>query len=182
MHKNKYAHEWATRAVLVFGLPAAEWATRDGAAMNGPPRLVWATRDTSRTISCAGTLGLYCIERIISYEIRSGLTAITDPINMRENVPSTTDSCHNIVTTGSGGFVNVNASPGIFNQFEDHLLDCPFSFALACSFTFSNQQWQQRNANLTYSSIGTVGPVSVTSFSNANVANNSTSLTGQTFR
>ena len=166
MRKNKYAHEWATRAVLVFGPTAAEWATRD----------------TSRTISCAGTLGLYCIERIISYEIRSGLTAITDPINMRENVPSTTDSCHNIVTTGSGGFVNVNASPGIFNQFEDHLLDCPFSFALACSFTFSNQQWQQRNANLTYSSIGTVGPVSVTSFSNANVANNSTSLTGQTFR
>ena len=28
MRKNKYAHEWATRAVLVFGPPAAEWATR----------------------------------------------------------------------------------------------------------------------------------------------------------
>lgn len=46
MHKNKYAHEWATRAVLVFGPPAAEWATRAEQAHEWGTQLVGGLQAT----------------------------------------------------------------------------------------------------------------------------------------
>ena len=86
-------------------------------------------------------------------------------------------------STGNGlsGFVTSQAQPGVANEFNDNLADCPTSIGTACSFTWANQQWQQINSDNSYSSIGTVGPVSVTSFSEPSVDGNSSSLTGTTF-
>ncbi len=121
------------------------------------------------------------MRRVITYEMRSGATAITDAINLKENVPNTTDSCSNPVLTGNAGFVSSDDLPNNGFQFDDGLNACPKSFFINCSFTYANQQWQQKNADGSFTTIGTVGAVSVTTAAEATVAGNNTSLTGHTF-
>jgi hypothetical protein len=105
---------------------------------------------------------------------------ISDAINIIENVPSTTDSCGNTVNTGSTCQSNANLLPGNTTQFTDVLNDCPNITHISCSFQFTNQQWQQCNKDGSFSSIGTVGTVTVTS-SGSTVNGNTTSLVGTTF-
>ncbi len=137
--------------------------------------------DNDSTVDKAAGGGLTYKQRQIEYTIKSGTQTITDAIFVRENVPATVDSCSNVVLTGAAGNVTSNYVPGTAYQFTDFLGAPPLNYGTSCHFSFTNQQWQQKNADGTYTSIGTVGAVYVVSNAEATVNGNNTSLVGTTF-
>lgn len=118
--------------------------------------------DISTTYTKCGA-GLTAKMRTLDYAIMAGETTITAPIQIIENVPATTDTCSGQVPIRTSCVANNTVDPMVTNRFADQLFDCPFPTGDSCSFAFSNQQWQQCNADGSKSTIGTVGPVSVSS-------------------